>query len=139
MSKVILDTNVLVSSLIQRSYPYYILTEIFANNHIELCISEEVFREYYQVLNREKFAKYPEFRMKADIMLANVWRKAMRFFPDIKLSIIKDVDDNKFLELADTCKADFLITGNTNDFSLSSYKETRIVTPKAFWDIYLSS
>lgn len=51
--------------------------------------------------------------------------------------MIKDVDDNKFLELSETCKADFLITGNTNDFTMRDYKGTKIVTPKEFWEEYL--
>jgi predicted nucleic acid-binding protein len=40
------------------------------------------------------------------------------------------------LELADICSADFLITGNTNDFTFSQYKETKIVLPKEYWDNY---
>ncbi len=40
------------------------------------------------------------------------------------------------LELADECKADFVITGNTTDFTFSSYKETKIVTPKEYWETY---
>jgi predicted nucleic acid-binding protein len=45
-------------------------------------------------------------------------------------------NSNILLELADICFADFLITGNTNDFTFSQYKETKIVTPKEYWDNY---
>jgi predicted nucleic acid-binding protein len=40
------------------------------------------------------------------------------------------------LELADICSADFLITGNVNDFTFPKYKETKIITPKEYWDNY---
>jgi predicted nucleic acid-binding protein len=40
------------------------------------------------------------------------------------------------LELADECSADFIITGNTNDFTFSTYKRTKIVTPKEYWEDY---
>jgi predicted nucleic acid-binding protein len=52
----------------------------------------------------------------------------------IKLSIIKDYSDNKLLEPAETCHAKFLITGNSNHFSMNKYKKTRIISPKEFWE-----
>jgi predicted nucleic acid-binding protein len=42
------------------------------------------------------------------------------FFPTVKVDLIPDLNDNKILELADECEADFIITGNTNDFTFSS-------------------
>src|SRR2546426_8298320 len=127
MQKVIFDTNVLVSSLIQRSYPYLIVHHLFIEAKIHLCTSDEVMREYYEVFNRKKFSKYPDFLLKAEALLADIEAKGTKFNPKTKLKIIKDVGDNKFLELADECKADFLITGNRNDFTMSNYKRTKIV------------
>lgn len=66
-------------------------------------------------------------------MLVDIEKRAVKYFPTVKLEIINDLDDNKLLELAETCKADFLITGNTKDFTLQTYKETKIVTPKEYW------
>jgi predicted nucleic acid-binding protein len=62
--------------------------------------------------------------------------KAIKYDPTIKLELITDVDDNKILELADESKADFIITGNTTDFTFPVYKNTKIVTPKAYWENY---
>jgi predicted nucleic acid-binding protein len=42
------------------------------------------------------------------------------------------------LELADECIADYIITGNTNDFTFSTHKQTKIVSPKQFWEGYLN-
>ena len=134
MQKVIVDTNVLVSALIQRSYPYLIINELFIERKIELCLSIEILQEYYHVLNRKKFSKYPDFLLKAETLLADIETKATNFNPKIKVKIIKDHDDNKFLELAGESKANFLITGNTNDFTMASYKRTKIVSPKEYWD-----
>jgi len=52
------------------------------------------------------------------------------------MQIVSDKDDNKILELADECGADFIITGNTNDFTFPLYKQTKIVTPKDYWENY---
>jgi hypothetical protein len=40
------------------------------------------------------------------------------------------------LELADECVADFVITGNTNDFTFPEYKQTKIVSPKEYWELH---
>ncbi len=54
--------------------------------------------------------------------------------PMTKLRIIEDEPDNRLLELAQIPKADFIITGNTNDFTMENYKGTKIVTPKEYWE-----
>ncbi len=56
--------------------------------------------------------------------------------PKTKLKIIKDEPDNRFLELAQISKADFIITGNTDDFTMEVYNGTKIVTPKEYWEEY---
>jgi len=138
MQKIIIDTNVFVSALIQRNYPYYIVDSLFSNQNIKLCISNEVLKEYQEVLNREKFSRFTDFFAQAQILLSEIERVSEKYYPQVKLDIIQDIDDNKFLELAETCKADFLITGNSNDFSMQAYKTTRIITPKDYWEIYSS-
>jgi len=134
MQKIVIDTNVIVSSLIQRSYPYKIIYELFIDDKFVLCVSEELMAEYYEVLSRPKFARFPDFFGKAENLLADIETKAQKFVPSTKLDLISDKDDNMILELADECKADFIITGNTNDFKFSEYKQTKIVSSKEYWE-----
>jgi putative PIN family toxin of toxin-antitoxin system len=136
MHNIIIDTNVFVSSLIQKGYPYRIVHELFIEDKIQLCTSEKLIYEYYEVLHRPKFSIYKDFLIRAETLLAAIIVKSKKFTPKIKLNIISDTDDNMLLELADICSADFLITGNTNDFTFSQYKETKIVLPKEYWDNY---
>ncbi len=138
MQKIIVDTNVLVSALIQRSFPYHIIVEVFSNDKIQLCISDELFAEYFTVLSRKKFSKFPDFIANAQLLLVDFEKLAVKYTPTVRLNIIQDADDNKLLELAETCHADFLITGNTNDFTMKDYKGTKIVTPKEYWVEYLT-
>lgn len=138
MQKVVIDTNVFVSGLIQRSYPYLIIKELFIEGKIDLCVSDDLLQEYYLVLKRKKFSRYPDFINKAEVLIADIETKSVKFSPKNKLTIISDKDDNKLLELAEESKADFLITGNTNDFTIKRYKQTRIVTPKEYWENYKS-
>ena len=134
MQKIVIDTNVFVSSLIQRGIPYLIVNDLFIVGKLDLCISDDLLQEYYLVLRRKKFNKYPDFTNKAETLIADIESKSIKFSPTNKLTIISDKDDNKLLELAEESNADFLITGNTNDFTFRKYKQTRIVTPKEYWE-----
>lgn len=134
MQKIVIDTNVVVSSLIQKSYPYRIMNELFIEDKFQLCISDDLMTEYYDVLSRSKFARFHDFFIRAEALLVDIERKAKRFYPAIALDIISDDADNRVLELADASLADFIITGNTTDFTFSSYKQTRIVTPREYWE-----
>jgi putative PIN family toxin of toxin-antitoxin system len=136
MQKVVIDTNVLVSSLIQKSFPYKIINELFIEGKIILCVSESLMMEYHEVLRRPKFASYNGFFTRAETLLADIETKAKMYFPQISLDILSDKDDNKILELADVCAADYIITGNTRDFTLQKYKNTIIVLPKDYWYIF---
>lgn len=99
-------------------------------------MSEEIFSEYVKVMNREKFAKYINFKTRADIIL-NKLREISRFYKtDRKIDILTDKNDNKFLELAAVSSADYLITGNILDFQITEFEYTRILTPREYWDYF---
>ncbi len=136
MQKVVIDTNVLVSSIIQRGYPYLLINELFIEGKISLCTSDEVLQEYYDVLRRRKFARYSDFVNRAELLIASIESRSIKFSPVNKIAVLSDKDDNKFLELAFESKADFLITGNTGDFTIKKYKRTKILTPKEYWENY---
>ncbi|GHT46410.1 PIN domain-containing protein [Bacteroidia bacterium] len=134
MQKLILDTNVVVSALIQKSYPHYIIYDYVFRGGVQLCLSKALFEEYQEVLFRPKFARFPDFTSNADIVLNQLAKIAVFYKPKVKLQIIKDLSDNKLLELADESHADFLITGNSVDFTMSDYNQTRILSPRSFWE-----
>jgi uncharacterized protein len=134
MQKIVIDTNVIVSSLIQRGFPNLIFRELFIEQKISLCISDELMKEYYEVLARPKFSKFQDFFIRAESVLVEIETKSKKYFPKIKLHLIADVDDNMILELAHECEADFIITRNTNDVTLPNYKKTKIVSLREYWE-----
>ena len=135
MQKIIIDTNVLVSSLIQKSFPHLILNLVI-DRKVEVCLSNELLEEYYAVLRREKFSRYQDSYKNAEQLMVNLQQSCTYFKPSNKLEVIPDKDDNKLMELAEVSSADFLITGDVNDFTMSQFKETKIVTPKVYWENY---
>jgi putative PIN family toxin of toxin-antitoxin system len=133
VQKIILDTNVIVSSLIQKNYPYLIVDYCIDGNAI-ICLSNEIIKEYLEVLGRPKFARFTDFKTNADFLITRLSEISEIYNPIEKLNIIKDEPDNRLLELAEVSKADFIITGNTNDFTMETYNKTKIVSPKDYWE-----
>ena len=135
MLKIILDTNVLVSALIQKSFPYFILSHLYFERKFKLCLSEELIAEYKGVLQRDKFKRFEDFTIMAAYVLNDIERHAQFYVPKNRLTVINDDADNRLLELARECAADYLITGNTNDFTMKEYHSTKIISPRAFWEL----
>jgi putative PIN family toxin of toxin-antitoxin system len=134
MQKIILDTNVIVSALISSSILTKILYDIVLTEKVNTCLSEEVFEEYAAVLNRDKFSKFSNFKAKAEVVLNRLREIAIFYQSGKKVEILTDTSDNKFLELAAVSAADYLITGNTLDFTMDEFEYTRILTPREYWD-----
>jgi putative PIN family toxin of toxin-antitoxin system len=110
MQKVVIDTNVLVSALITEGYPAQIINALVLGKKISLFLSKEIWEEYVEVLNRKRFSKYPSFKANAEIVLSKIEDLALNFQPDLEIDIIKDESDNRFLELAVSSNAEYLIT-----------------------------
>ena len=71
MQKIILDTNVIISSLIQKNYPYLIVDHCIDGNAI-ICVSNPILQEYIEVLGRPKFAKFTDFKTNADFLIVRL-------------------------------------------------------------------
>ncbi len=133
MQKVVIDTNIIVSSLITEGYPSKIIRRLILGREVTLCLSENVWNEYVEVLNRKKFSKYPLFQANAEIVLGRLYDLALHFRPDLNLEVIRDKADNKFLELAVFAEAGFLITGNSLDFNFKEFEKVKILSPSQYW------
>jgi putative PIN family toxin of toxin-antitoxin system len=113
-----------------------ILHELVLTKQVALCLSDEIYVEYVEVMNRDKFRKYTDFKTKADIVLSKLHEISIYYAIDRKIDLLTDTSDNKFLELATSCQADYIITGNTLDFNIANFENTKIVTPREYWDKY---
>ena len=136
MQKLILDTNIIVSALISNSFPTQILYELVLTKAVDTCLSDEIFAEYIEVLARDKFVKFLNFKSKADVVLNKLRETGRYYTPDRRIEILSDLSDNKFLEVAAASSADYLITGNNLDFTITEFEYTRIVSPKEYWNNY---
>ena len=108
MLKVVLDTNILLSSISRKSPYSYILTALFENKY-ELYVSTEILLEYEEKINTIFDAQVAETLISALLMRSNV----KKIEPYFDLHLIKnDIDDNKFINCAFAGNVHFLVSND---------------------------
>ena len=127
----VIDTNVLVSSMLKfKSIPWYI-TYLVEDNTIIPLFNEEILKEYYEVLTRNDF-DFEQKRVEELIQLI----KTKGVFTE-KEKIIEsfvDKDDVVFFEIVMSARSTmdaYLVTGNMKHYPMRSY----VVTPREMIDI----
>lgn len=128
--KIVLDTNVLVSGLINANgFPGRII-DLVRNNILQLIIDSRIMEEYSDVLNRDKFKSYFS-KYDAEIFLDFIWHTSHHTISSIIITDLPDKGDIPFLEIAFTEKA-LLVTGNTKHFPDDLSRGCTILTPEIF-------
>lgn len=135
---VVLDTNVIVSGLINpHGTPAKILAA-WKKEKIELVVSDQILRELGEVLNRKKIRRYYQ-STDLDLpvkLLTGLRRFAILVPGQIKVQVVKaDPADNMFLSAALEARADFLVTGDRHLLALLTYEGTSIVSPASFFAV----
>ena len=131
--KVVLDTNVLVSGLLQ---PYSIPAEIVrmvSSGVLQLYHDSRILSEYREVLLRPKFS-FRESDVEHFLNQVMACGQAVAARP-LGFSL-PDSDDEVFLEVALSGKAPFLITGNLKHYAVYTGKELKILSPFEFLRVY---
>jgi len=126
----VFDTNVLVSALLlPASRPRQALDRAFRSGQV--LLSFEALTELYEVLNRKQFRRYVS---EEDVrtFIAALARETEWVQVDIEILVCRDPEDNKFLELAVTGRADYIVSGDNDLLTLNPFREIRILAPHTF-------
>ena len=131
MIRVVLDTNILISALLQpRSLPALTFLTALTGTKAQLCVSGEIYAEYEEVIRRPKFKRSEAVIEQA---LRAIRQNGFWVKPSEKVRASFDPDDDIFLECSQAAHAHYLVTGNVRDFPVK-WVETQIVTPRQFLD-----
>lgn len=132
MVKVVLDTNILVSSIFWSGASYKIV-KLITKRKRESYTSIAILNELRRVLKSKVKYNLPEAKVQEIIELIRM--HSVLAYPKKKISIAKDPKGNKFIECALEANADYLISGDKHLLILKKYKKIRIVTPGKFLEI----
>ena len=131
--RVVIDTNVLVSGLLS---PYGASAEIvrmIVAGALNLLYDARIIYEYREVLSRPKFSFE---KPNVDILMEFIEHYGIPIAA-MPLSVhLPDADDEPFLEVAISGKAECLITGNAAHYPMRPKRKTQVLTPRQFINRY---
>lgn len=130
MTRVVLDTNVIVSALVNPTGLEAKVVQLVLGDLVRLIVSNDVFAEYKGVLHREKFAKISQ---SSETLLSLIRDSAEWVTPVSHVSVAFHEDDNRFLESAEAGKANYLVTGNKKHFP-ASFRNTKVVNARELFE-----
>lgn len=124
--RIVLDTNVLISSLIKEGKARQVLTEVMKRH--ELVTSKEILEELAGVSNEPKIRKYVEQRDIADF-LRDLAMSCQMVRLRSKFKVVEqDPDDDMILRTAHDGKASYIATGDRHLLDIGSFRKIKIVT-----------
>ncbi len=133
MKRVVFDTNTLISGLLWDGNESIVIekAEIKA---IKLFISHQMLEELAGVLKRKKFTKKLEGKeYTIEKAIAKIALISTLIEPNININEIKeDLADNRVLECAISCKADFIVSGDKHLLNLKEYEGIKIIKAAEF-------
>jgi len=130
--KIVLDANIYISAFFWGGNPQIVLERVISKRD-ELFVSREILNEIEDVINRPKFHADKvkiEYFIKAIEEIANI--------SSVKNKLTKgsrDVKDDKYIECAIACNADYIVSGDIHLLEMKKYKKINIITAKEYLDI----
>ncbi len=126
--KVVLDTNIFISG-IHWNGPSYKILQAWFEDRCEFICSTEILEEIVKTLK--------EFKVPLSKEEINWWEnlileKSTIVNPSEKIDIVKDQDDNKFIEAAIEGKASYIISQDKHLLVIKEYRGIKIVTPEDY-------
>lgn len=123
--RIVLDTNVLISSLIKEGKPRQVLTEVIRKH--ELVASREILEELATVSNEPKIRKYVEQQDITDF-LRDLAMSCQIVRIRSKFKVVKeDPDDDLILRTAYDGKASYIATGDRHLLDMKSFRQVKII------------
>ena len=127
----VIDTNVLVSSMLKGTSIPGIIVDKAINGPIIPLLNEEILKEYEDALLRNKFGFEEQ---DVDTLIGELKKRALYLDRMETEEVFSDPDDVVFYEIVMTARSAtdaYLITGNKKHYPLKSF----VVTPREMLEI----
>jgi putative PIN family toxin of toxin-antitoxin system len=131
--KIVLDTNVLVSGLLQPFGPPGQIVRLVASGELVLYHDPRILAEYQEVLLRDKFGFDPE---RVGILLEEIRAGGIPVAARPLAIRLPDSEDELFLEVALAGGAQCLVTGNVKHYPAEARSGVEVLAPRPFIELY---
>ena len=129
MTRVVLDTNIFVSSFFGGK-PRRII-ELWAAGRITLCLSAAIVDEYVAVLRRMGLQDQAPLEALFDLFRRGHHCLFTATAPELRV-VLDDPDDDKFVECTVALKAPFIVSGDKALLAIGNYLGVKILIPAMF-------
>ena len=126
--KVILDTNILINALNDKNSMAWQILELATKGEVEFFASPKIINEYNLVIDREVANEAEKQELTAFIARVHV-APVTRQVQAVKF----DPEDDKFLDIALSVGAEFIISADAHLVELGEYEGVKILKPEEFW------
>lgn len=131
--QVVVDTNILVSGVIKPQGTIGEVIQRLRRREYTLLLSRATLDEVVAVLHRPKLRI--KYQLNDRILRATLRLIVLRselVEPDIQITACRDPNDNQFLEVAISGKADVIVSGDEDLRILTPYESIPIISPSQF-------
>jgi len=137
MTTILTDTNLWVASFISTSMRERI-HRLISDENIIILADAELLEELADVFSRPKFSKIAGSELTTSFL--QILKDRLTLIETIsRFQVCRDPDDDYLLAICHDGKADYLLTGDNDLLSLTSFGQTRIVTLSDFERLLYSS
>jgi len=127
--KIVLDTNIFVSSFFWGGNPRKIMERIIDGKDT-LFICKEITQEIASVMSRQKFNVNKEYITHFIRSIEEISNRIT--LTGIIQNVCRDSEDDKIIECAVLANADCIITGDSDLLILEKFREIKIITAQNF-------
>jgi uncharacterized protein len=133
--KLVIDTNVLRAIVLYGKRDYWLFDRIVEGTYT-LCVTTEILEEYEEILEKRHGQEFTETIMEIILNLPQVEQAILYYNFDL---IKVDRDDNKFVDCAIACGADYVISDDRHFRVLKEidFPKVNVLTLDEFRDLFV--
>ena len=132
MQKVVLDTNVLLISISEKSKLHWIFKSL-VDKRYELCVTTDILNEYAEIIEQKMGRDVGESVLGMIENLSNTTFITNYY----RFQLLNDEDDDKFVDCAIAANADFIVS-HDKDFNVLrsiDFPSVKVIDTRVFWEI----
>ena len=128
--KIVIDSNVIISSLVFGGKPKEVIKKVLLKE-IGVYTSIQLVSELVDVLRKRFGFSEEKIKKLENEVLVNF----ETVYPSKTFVVVRDIADNKVIEVSEEAGCDFIVTGDKDLLVLEQYEKCKIVTPSEFLEI----
>lgn len=129
--KIVLDTNVLISSILFGGKPKEII-KLIQENKIIAITSPLLIAELLETLVK----KFDFTSSKIDFVKELIKENFSELYPSQTVHIVSDEPDNRVIEAAIEGNCEYIVTGDNDLLRLKKFKKISIIDPNEFLSVF---